>query len=333
MSKVRKPKLLVTELWALGDLVIAVPFLQAACQRFEVALLAKPYARDLGAHFFPSATVIAFTAPWTAFRHKYRLVSWPWRDFLRLRALKKESFDIGLSARWDPRDHFLLRFLGAKQRMGFPRSGSRIFLTTALPRPDFSAHRYEYWRIAGRGLGLDLPEREQVGRVCRTPRCLVVVHTGAGQRVRVWPLPRYQNLVGALRQAGYEVKVLCDSDQQDWWQSVGESNATAPQSIKELLAILETAGAFVGNDSGPGHLAALTGVPTFTLFGPQLSQWFAPLHPAAQWLDGSPCPYKPCWDNCRFPSPNCLHDLKESAVVSPVLKFVAKHIEKPGMKS
>jgi heptosyltransferase-2 len=333
MSKVQKPKLLVTELWGLGDLVIAVPFLQAACQRFDVSLLAKPYARDLGARFFPSATVIAFTAPWTAFRRKYRLVSWPWRDLLRLRSLKKERFDIGLSARWDPRDHFLLRFLGAKQRLGFPRLNSRIFLTTALPRPNLNVHRYEYWRIAGRHLGLDLPERERVGLIGRAPRCLVMVHTGAGQKLRVWPLPRYQNLVGSLRQSGYDVRVICDSDQQAWWHSVGEKDATAPQGIKELLAILENAGAFVGNDSGPGHLAALTGVPTFTLFGPQLSQCFAPLHPAAEWLDGSPCPYKPCSDYCRFPSPNCLHDLKESTVVSAVLSFLAKHIQKPAMRS
>ena len=39
-----KPKLLVVELWGLGDLIIATPFLQAASQRYEVTLVAKPYA-------------------------------------------------------------------------------------------------------------------------------------------------------------------------------------------------------------------------------------------------------------------------------------------------
>jgi len=37
-----KAKLLVVNLWGLGDLVIATPFLQAASQTFEVVLLAKP---------------------------------------------------------------------------------------------------------------------------------------------------------------------------------------------------------------------------------------------------------------------------------------------------
>jgi len=273
--------------------------------------------------------VLPFVAPWTAFRRKYRLLNWPWNELFRLRMLTGNTFDIGLSARWDPRDHLLLFWLGARRRIGFPRLASHMLLTDRLPRPDDDAHRYEYWRIASRALGVDLPEREQVGRVSRPPGELLIVHTGAAQKLRVWPLERYQNLVTELRRGNYKVKVVCDADQKDWWRSVGEIDATAPPSVGELLAILANAGAFVGNDSGPGHLAALSGVPTFTLFGPQLSQWFAPLHPAAQWLDGSPCPYKPCFDSCRFSSPNCLLDLKESVVCSEVLEFVAKHVEKP----
>jgi hypothetical protein len=38
-----KSKLLIIELWGLGDLVIATPFLRAAAEQFDVTLLAKPY--------------------------------------------------------------------------------------------------------------------------------------------------------------------------------------------------------------------------------------------------------------------------------------------------
>ena len=58
-----KPKLLVVELWGLGDLVIATPFLQAASQRYEVTLLAKPYAMDLQSRFWPGVRVVPFVAP------------------------------------------------------------------------------------------------------------------------------------------------------------------------------------------------------------------------------------------------------------------------------
>ena len=48
-----KPKLIVVELWGLGDLVIATPFLQAASEKYAVTLLAKPFAKDMRVRFWP----------------------------------------------------------------------------------------------------------------------------------------------------------------------------------------------------------------------------------------------------------------------------------------
>ena len=70
-----KPKLLVIELWGVGDLAIATPFLRAASEQYDVTLLARPYARDLQVRLWPAVRVVPFTAPWTAFQHKYRLLS------------------------------------------------------------------------------------------------------------------------------------------------------------------------------------------------------------------------------------------------------------------
>jgi ADP-heptose:LPS heptosyltransferase len=61
-----KPKLLIIELWGLGDLVLATPFLRAAAERFDVTLLAKPFALDLQPRLWPGVKVAPFTAPWTA---------------------------------------------------------------------------------------------------------------------------------------------------------------------------------------------------------------------------------------------------------------------------
>src|SRR5437867_3065349 len=173
-----KPKLLVVELWGLGDLVIATPFLQAASERFAVTLLAKPYAEDLRNRFWPDVNVVPFIAPWTAFEHKYRLLAWPWREIFRLRKLISQHFDFGLSARWDPRDHLLLTLLGAKMRIGFPRLGSQLFLSKPLTRVDPSAHRYENWRILAPALGFELPPREKLALPRSRPDG-ILVHTGA----------------------------------------------------------------------------------------------------------------------------------------------------------
>ena len=309
-----KPKLLVVELWGLGDLVIATPFLQAASKKYAVTLLAKPYAKDLQARFWRDVEVAPFIAPWTAFKHKYRLFSWPWRDIIGLRKLMSPRFEAGLSARWDPRDHLLLMLLRVKMRLGFPRMGSQSFLTQPLVRPDPRAHRYEHWRVMARALELELPVRENLPFPPPRAAPEILIHTGAGQPVRVWPLERYRNLVQRLRQENFTVQVACDPEQRNWWLQAGESKVATPGTVAELLAFADRAGAFIGNDSGPGHLAAFCGVPTFTLFGPQLPEWFAPLHPAAEVLEGKACPYKPCSDYCRFAEPVCLSRVTDEEV-------------------
>jgi ADP-heptose:LPS heptosyltransferase len=273
--------------------------------------------------------VLPFVAPWTAFTGKYKLWGWPWRGmFLLGRALIAERFDVGLSARWDPRDHLVLWLTGARRRLGFQRLRSRILLTQPLGKPDPREHRYEYWRVIAHALELTLPGREAISHPAVRANETVLVHSGAGQSVRVWPLERYRNLVGRLRERNHRVVVACDSDQRQWWLQTGEAAIATPATVSELLALIDQAGAFIGNDSGPGHLAAFCGVPTFTVFGPQLPEWFAPLHPAAEWIEGRACPYKPCSDYCRFPLAFCLGGLSEETVWSRVDVFVIAHAQR-----
>jgi ADP-heptose:LPS heptosyltransferase len=323
-----KPTLLIIELWGLGDLVIATPFLRAATEKFAVTLVAKPYAQDLQQRLWPEVEVVPFVAPWTAFQGKYHLWKWPWTKLIRLRRqMKARRFDVGLSARWDPRDHLLLRAFRVRRRIGFPRVRSQMFLTDPLQKPDPRDHRYEYWRQLGTALELHLPERNEIIMPRPQSGRAIFVHTGAGQPIRVWPLERYQRLIARLRADHHQVIVACDPDQLAWWQQAGETTITAPRSVNELTALIDQAGVFIGNDSGPGHLAAFCGVPTFTLFGPQLPEWFAPLHPESVVLEGKACPYRPCSDYCRFPAPRCLWNISEAEVWEQLQPFLAQHLQ------
>jgi ADP-heptose:LPS heptosyltransferase len=319
-----KPKLLIIELWGLGDLAIATPFLRAATETFDVTLLAKPFARELQPRLWPEVRVETFAAPWTAFKNKYDVWRWPFLEMGRLlRRLAEARFDFGLSARWDPRDHLLLKIFGVKNRIGFPRVRSQIFLTQPLVRPPPEAHRYESWRVLACALGLTLPPRKNVFVPAAQNREMILIHSGAGQAVRVWPLENYQKLAIRLRRGNFLVQIACDPDQREWWLRSGETKVAMPANVTQLIEQIDQAGAFIGNDSGPGHLAAICDVPTFTLFGPQLPEWFVPLHPAAEWMEGKACPYKPCSDYCRFATPFCLWSLGEGEVFARAEKFLA----------
>jgi heptosyltransferase-2 len=320
-----KPKLLVVELWGMGDLVLSTPFLRAAAGSFEVTLLAKSMARELQPRLWPGVEVIGFSFPWTAFKGKYNFIRWPWRELAALTSqLRSRRFDLAVSARWDPRDHFLLRLTGTGRRAGFPWRFSGLFLTERLALPEPGAHRYDHWRVLGRHLGIELPARNHMVAAARESGT-VLIHSGAAQPVRVWPLERYQTLAAQLRQNHYNVQIACDPDQRPWWVSHGE-NVRVPASLAELMTLIDTAGIFVGNDSGPGHLAAILGVPTFTVFGNNLPSLFAPLHPAAEWMEGGPCPYKPCFDSCRFVTPECILRTDASQVWPKLESFAQKHL-------
>ena len=64
----RKPKLLVIELWGLGDLTMATTLIARALEAYEVVLLAKPHAVPLLKPAFPTLRFVEWHAPWTAFR-------------------------------------------------------------------------------------------------------------------------------------------------------------------------------------------------------------------------------------------------------------------------
>jgi heptosyltransferase-2 len=323
-----RPKLLVLELWGIGDLIIASPFLRAACRTFEVTLLAQAYAEEMRPHFWPDVRVIPFRMPWTVHRGKYRIHRWPWTGLGRLVwRMRREHFDIAVSARWDPRDDLVMWLSGARQRIGFPRLGSGLIETRSLERPEPIVHRHERWRVIGGAVGLEVPPIQQAVVPVARRRGTLLVHSGAGKLLRAWPLERFRRLIHRLRDAGYPVQVACDPEQSGWWRDAGEGDVHVPTTLGELFQLVSAAGAFIGNDSGPGHIAGYMGVPTFTLFGPQVPEWFVPMHPQAEWIEGLPCPYKPCFDFCQFPDPFCLTGITEDQAWPRIRAFVAKHLE------
>lgn len=322
------PKLLVLELWGVGDLAMASVFLKAACEHYQVTLLAKPFASDFKPRFWPQVEVVPCVAPWTAFRGKYQFHRWPWKELCRVvKTLRKHRFDLVVSARWDPRDHMVMAAARARRRIGFARLGSGWFLTESLPQIPVNSHRYEYWCQIARTLSLELPAKLELTFPANPSACGALVHSGAAQAVRVWPLERWREIVLRLRGAGFFVQVACDRGQREWWISKGMGDVKSPATVAELIELVSQARAFVGNDSGAGHVAATAGVPTFTIFGNNLPERFAPLHPASEWIEGKVCPYKPCFDSCRFPAPNCLWDISLEEAWLRIDRFVRKHAQ------
>ncbi|MCR4339236.1 MAG: hypothetical protein NUW01_05030, partial [Gemmatimonadaceae bacterium] len=142
-------RILVTELWHIGDLVVALPFLAALRERFpgaRIALLAKGHAREVlsGSGFVDE--VITHDFPWSYEDIEGRPRRLRLRETIAvIRRLRRERFDLAFDCSRDGRNHLLLFVTGAARRVGFDFGGGARLLTDALPADSLDEHRTADW--------------------------------------------------------------------------------------------------------------------------------------------------------------------------------------------
>lgn len=323
------PKLLVLEFWGLGDLTFSTPLLQAARGKYQITLVGKQHAAALLQPTFPEVRYLSYDAPWSAYRGKYALWRWNWNELLSLLGrLRRERFDAAVSVRNDPRDHLFLWLTGAATRFGFPLKGSEAFLTHPLSRNTPRQHKVEDWRTVGRALGLPDVEKKEPhldhtryhagsidARLEHPGKPVLALHPGARIAVRRWPENYFRRLVEKLR-ATFDFHLVLVPDPDGYGNDLIPFADTVlhPLSVGELVDILGRCDVLLCNDSGPGHLAAACGRPTIPIFGPTDPDWFRPWGADHHVVIRDICPWRPCFDYCKFHEPYCLTKLSPEAV-------------------
>jgi len=325
----RRPKLLILELWGLGDLTFSTPVLRAAIERYDVTLVGKAHAQPLLAPTFPGIHFRSFDAPWSAYRDKYKLWTWRWSELLSLLAqLRGEQFDAAVSVRNDPRDHFFLWMTGARERYGFPVRGSSVFLTHPLLRSREKQHKVEDWRDIGIALGFSgiqsaSPELEHaryrsplvtdlLGSVTKPIVCL---HPGARIAVRRWAERNFAYVVDRLRREyDFHLVLIPDPDGYGLGLSSIADTVLPPLNVTEMVDVLGRSEFLLCNDSGPGHIASCCGRPSIVVFGPTDPDWFRPWGDLHHLVIRDICPWRPCFDYCLFEEPHCMTKLQADKV-------------------
>jgi hypothetical protein len=115
---------------------------------------------------------------------------------------------------------------------------------------------------------------------------LVVLHPGAGSRIKRWPLPRFVSLARHLMLTERRKLLIVEGPAEPGLASqiageLPESGMIRAESLELdlLAAVISKSGSFVGNDSGISHLASALGIPSIILFGPTSPRHWAPLGP------------------------------------------------------
>lgn len=87
-----------------------------------------------------------------------------------------------------------------------------------------------------------------------------VIHPFSGSPKKNWPVGHFMQVASRLKQKGHEVVFICGPGE-------GLPGARRFEDLALLIDFLAGARAYVGNDTGPTHIAAALGVPTLALFG------------------------------------------------------------------
>lgn len=110
---------------------------------------------------------------------------------------------------------------------------------------------------------------------------LVIIHPGSGGRHKRWPLKHFIKLIDVLNEKSIQVAVLVGPAEAAMLHELKAELPTscpvlAPPGIPQLAGLLASADLYIGNDSGPSHLAAALDTSTLVLFGPTNPQKWSP---------------------------------------------------------
>lgn len=120
---------------------------------------------------------------------------------------------------------------------------------------------------------------------------VVVIHPGAGKPEKCWPVERFIKLAEKLKRKRVDVRVLLGEAELEKWppDALEKISAAAevhkPATYVDLLNQIVSGSVFIGNDSGPAHLAGIIGVPTIALFGASPDRW-KPIGPKVRVMHG-----------------------------------------------
>ena len=315
-------KVLFIQLWGIGETICTLPTLKALKNKYRnssVHVLCTERNKDV----YESVDFI----------DKMLLVRLSILDLARFAATHYNEFDIVIDMEEYLNISSILAFFVGKYRIGYGgQARSVLYDKTA----SYKANQHvvlTYFDlvrqigVVGKPTELEpLQDRTQneVERLLRQNHLLrkdkiIGFGTGAAEssRCRKWPEERFAQLADELVKkykskiiligSSYEIAEI-DSIIDKMKNKDAATNLAGKTTAKQLFGIIARMLLFVGNDSGPMHIAACQGIPTVGLFGPNLPSRFGPYGKNNSAVyKGNICGYSPCINVHLGQTPDCLY--------------------------
>lgn len=342
-------KILVLELWGIGDIILVTPALMALRRAYpeaKILLLAKRHAADILQHNLLVDEFITCDFPWTKFKDKYKFWQWDFKELLKLiNKLRKESFDLALDARMDFRNNLLMFLSAAKRRVGYNSTGGGYFLTDIVPADCSRRHRVDDWINLLKYLGLEVYDpkpkvwiSENEGKWAndflashniKENDLIIGIHPGGRIKKRCWPLDRFAK-VADYAEEKYNAKVIVFIEPNGYGSDIATKGRLnrAKLSLRELISVVGRLSLFICNDSGPMHVAVAVNVPLIAIFGPGDLERMGPYGKGHKIIAKKGLPCRPCYDYCKYAEPFCITEISIEVVLEAVDEEITRFIYK-----
>ncbi len=269
-----------------------------------------------------------------------------------IREIRGRKFDAVINLHGGPTSAQLTFLSGAKHRAGAAHFRHGYAYNLRIPpaeqvlnRKDLHTVEYQFGQFKWLGLPGDEPEpthlhvvpqlRESAQAKLREAGVdpaepyVVLAPTNEFYTKR-WAPDRYAVVAEQLIARGFQIVMTGAPTEEQRAQLAGVAKATkhslaslSSLGIGELVAVIAGAKLFVGNDSGPAHIAAAVKTPLVVLFGPassvRWSPWRAPSVLVQNYFPCNPCAMYTCE---AFDEPECIRSITVDQVMKAIDRWL-----------
>ncbi|MPZ41046.1 MAG: hypothetical protein GEU95_23980 [Rhizobiales bacterium] len=149
----------------------------------------------------------------------------------------------------------------------------------------------------------------------------VIIHPGARKTAACWPPERFASIIQAVLERGLGVVLIGGAEERPVADLISSmvpktfADLVGKLSVSRLIALMERCCLFIGNESGPMHVAAASGAPIVAIFGTNSPLRWGPLcadHTIVRPAMPCSCEFP---QECRPPSPTRTFCIRRNCVV------------------
>lgn len=316
MTELLLNKILLIRPDALGDCLLITPAIALLKRRFpsaRIAVLARPYTREIFAHNPDVDEVID--------------------DPADVESIKSRNFDCSVHFYNELPYALLARRAGIKFRLGDaskPLLRPFYNLIGDCRWSDLTLHEVEHNILLLKPLGIDLPQTPPPLKLpvhsSKTRDFVVGIHLGTGRGNKAWLPERYAKVADHLiEKLGATVVLTGSRSELPAAATVMSLCRNRPldlvdkTSLPELIARISSYKLYIGVDTGPLHIAAALGIPTVAIFPAKFvkpSEWGPWQTPQVIVRKAARCSQKCLPRDCPFD--DCLKEISPEDVVEGI---------------